>query len=36
MSDNPEIGIRCGECRLGLGTHRPEDPYCDLHKEATK
>lgn len=25
---NPDVGERCGECRLGLGVHRPSDPLC--------
>lgn len=31
-AQNPDVGPRCGECRLGLGTHNTEDPYCDHHK----
>ena len=23
---------RCGECRLGLGVHNSNDPYCDHHR----
>ena len=29
--NNPDIGPRCGECRLGLGVHNTSDPYCDHH-----
>jgi len=29
--NNPDVGPRCGECRLGLGTHDERDPYCDYH-----
>jgi hypothetical protein len=26
---NPDVGPRCPECRLGLGSHNTADPYCD-------
>ena len=26
---------RCGECRLGLGTHTPTDPHCAHHQTPT-
>lgn len=29
-----KCGHQCGECRLGLGTHRPCDPRCDHHLPA--
>lgn len=28
----PEVGPRCGECRLGLGTHETADPLCEHHQ----
>lgn len=28
---NPDVGPRCGECRLGLGAHNTADPLCDHH-----
>lgn len=28
---NPDVGPRCGECRLGLGIHNVADPYCTHH-----
>ena len=27
------FGHRCGECRMGLGRHDINDPYCDLYRE---
>lgn len=27
---NPDVGARCGECRMGLGVHNPADPRCEL------
>lgn len=29
---NPDVGPRCGECRLGLGAHNTADPLCDHHE----
>jgi len=29
--NNPDVGPRGGECRLGLGVHNTSDPYCDHH-----
>lgn len=27
---NPEVGPRCGACRLGLPSHNTLDPLCEL------
>ena len=32
VARNPDVGPRCGECRLGTGVHNPADPLCDLHR----
>lgn len=32
-ADKPEVGRRCGECRLGLGTHDTADPLCNFHTQ---
>lgn len=29
---NPEVGPRCGECRLGTGIHNTADPLCEARK----
>lgn len=29
---NPEVGPRCGECRLGTGIHNTDDPLCEARK----
>ena len=30
---NPEVGPRCGACRLGLVFHEPRDPQCFWYEE---
>jgi hypothetical protein len=32
---NADVGPRCGECRLGLGSHDKADPYCAHHASTT-
>jgi hypothetical protein len=33
---NPEVGPRCGACRLGLPSHEPRDPQCVAHEPSGK
>ena len=32
-SSNPDVGPRCGACRLGLVVHEPSDPQCFWYEE---